>query len=94
MQQNEPNFEAAFRTVLRLCVATLFAVGLAMMWLWDTMSRQSCAMHPQTVVWKSIRVCASTGQVWLWHIGSVAMVVVIVAPLGTKLFAKVWRRRR
>jgi len=94
MQQNEPNIEAVFRTVLRLCLAALFALGLAMMWLWDTMFRQSCATHPQTVGWKGISVCASARQALLWHVGSVALVVVILAPLGTKFFAKVWRRRR
>lgn len=92
--RSERNFEAEFRAALRLCVGAFFAIGLAMMWLWDTMSRQSCATHPQTVAWKGIHVCASAAQAWLWHIGCVALIVVILAPLGTRFFVKARRRKR
>jgi hypothetical protein len=93
MQPFEPNNDRLFGIVLRLAVACVFGTAVAMFWLWDTMSRQECFDHTYTVTWKGIRVCASATQAHLWQAGSVSLVVFLLLPLGTNLFAKLWRGR-
>lgn len=82
---------APMRIVCRLCLVAFLGTGLAMMWLWDTMTRQSCATYPQAVFWKGIRVCASASQAQLWRLGTVALVTLAIATIATSLLIKMKR---
>jgi hypothetical protein len=76
-----------------MCLAAFLLTGFAKFWLWDTMIQQNCATHQSIVVWKGIHVCASPMQASLWRIGDIALVVLVIATIGSSLAIKARRAR-
>jgi hypothetical protein len=94
VQQPIEKKDGALGVICRICLGAFLLVGLAKLWLWDTMSQQSCSTHPRIVVWKGVHVCASPMQAGLWRIGDVALVALVIATIGSSLAVKARRTRR
>ena len=93
MQPDGRRNDGPLLILTRSFLLAYLGIGLAMVWLWDTMGRQDCHSHPLVVSWKGIQVCASATQANLWKIGDVAFWAFAVLTIVSSLLLKFRRGR-